>query len=71
MENMVGANIKKLREHMGLSQLNIAHFLNADQSMISKVEKGEEALSADTLEKLACLFGITVDDIEKNNKKTS
>ena len=65
MEDMVGANIKKLREHMGLSQLNIAHFLNADQIMISKLEKGEEALSADMLEKLACLFGITVDDIEK------
>ena len=69
MENIVGANIKKLREYMGLSQKNIAHFLNVDQSMISKVEKGEEALSVDMLEKLACLFGITIDDIEKEKLK--
>ena len=65
MINIIGKNIKKLREDMGLNQLNIAHFLNVDQSMISKVEKGERSLSADMLEKLACLFGVTVDDMEK------
>ena len=65
MINVIGENIKKLREDMGLNQLNIANFLNVDQSMISKVEKGERSLSADMLEKLACLFGVTVDDMEK------
>ena len=64
MANIIGKNIKTLRVEMGLSQSNIASFLNVDQSLISKVEKGERILSADMLEKLACLFGVSVDAIE-------
>lgn len=64
MANIIGNNIKTLRDGMGLSQTNIARFLDVDQSLISKVEKGERSLSADMLEKLACLFGVTVDAIE-------
>ena len=64
MANIIGKNIKTLRVEMGLSQSNIASFLNVDQSLISKVEKGERILSADMLEKLACLFGVSIDAIE-------
>lgn len=64
MANNIGNNIKTLRERMGFNQTSIARFLDVDQSLISKVEKGERNLSADMLEKLAYLFGITVDDIE-------
>lgn len=42
MTNIIGKNIKSLRESIGFSQANIATFLNVDQSMISKVEKGEK-----------------------------
>lgn len=64
MHICVGNNIKTLREGMGLNQSNIARLLSVDQSYISKVEKGERAISADMLEKLACLFGVSVDAIE-------
>ena len=64
MTNIIGNNIKTLREGMGINQCNIARFLNVDQSLILKVEKGERTLSADMLEKLACLFGVSVDAIE-------
>lgn len=66
MTNIVGNNIKTLRESMESSQSMIAHFLNVDQSLISKVEKGERNLSVDMLEKLAYLFGVSIDAIESS-----
>ncbi len=71
MAKIVGENIKKLREEMGLTQVNIANFLNVDQSMISKIEKGERSLSVDMLEKLSYLFGVTIDDIENDKIERS
>lgn len=71
MANIIGNNIKILRDNMGFSQSTIARFLNVDQSLISKVEKGERSLSTDMLEKLACLFGISIDAIESNTIETS
>lgn len=72
MVETIGKNIKKLREEMGLNQENIASFLGVDQSMVSKVEKGERTLSVDMIEKLACLFGVSITDMEKEiiNKTT-
>lgn len=52
----IGANIKKMRESVNLTQTHIANFLEVDQSFVSKIEKGERAVSTDTLEKLAILF---------------
>ena len=46
-EKFIGENIKALRDKMGFSQTSIARFLNVDQSLISKVEKGERTLSAE------------------------
>ena len=66
MTNIIGKNVKALRESIGFTQANIATFLNVDQSKISKVENGEEILSIDRLEKLSCLFGVTVEEIEKD-----
>lgn len=71
MENKIGANIKNLREKMNFNQTNIANFLNVDQSLISKVEKGERTLSLDMLEKLACLFGVTINEIENEDIETT
>lgn len=71
MANIIGNNIKVLREGMGFNQSAIAHFLNVDQSLISKVEKGERSLSVDMLERLACMFGVSIDAIERNEIEAS
>ena len=43
MTNIIGNNIKTLRDGMGLSQSVIARFINVDKSMISKVRKAKDA----------------------------
>lgn len=62
--NIVGENIRILRDNAGFTQGNLARFMGVDQSLISKVEKGERSLSADMLEKIASLFGVTVNQLE-------
>lgn len=67
----VGENIRMLRESVQFTESNLARFLGVDQSLISKVEKGERTLSADMLEKLAALLGVTVGQIEGQSITTS
>jgi transcriptional regulator with XRE-family HTH domain len=55
----IGTTLKSLRERSGFTQSNIAKYLKVDQSLISKYETGERALTSDMLEKLAALFGVT------------
>ena len=69
--NIIGENIRTLRDNAGFTQGNLAHFMGVDQSLISKIEKGERGLSADMLEKLSALFGVTVEQIEKQPVATS
>ncbi len=61
---VIGENIRLLRENAGFTQNSIARFLEVDQSLVSKVEKGERSLSSDLVEKLASLFGVDVAGLE-------
>ncbi len=63
--NIIGNNIKSLRTGSNLSQGNLATFLGVDQSLISKIEKGERTITSDMLEKISELFGVTLDNISK------
>jgi len=65
MTNMqkIGETIKALRENAGFNQQSIATFLKVDQSLVSKIEKGERNISSDMLEKLASLFGVSENSI--------
>lgn len=63
-KELIGANIRRLRKRAGFTQKSIAKFLDVDQSLVSKIESGERCLSADMLEKLSNLFGVTIDQLE-------
>jgi transcriptional regulator with XRE-family HTH domain len=65
----VGDNIKKLRKEKGLQQKQVAIELGIDQSNYNKIENDKRELSIDVLNKLAGLFGVTVDDILNPNKE--
>lgn len=64
----VGRNIKCLREESGLNQGQVAEFLDLDQDMISKIEKGEINISASLVDKLANLFCCPLSSILYGNE---
>lgn len=66
-QNIVGQNIRHLREVAKFTQQSLAEFLDVDQSLISKIEKGERVLSSDMLEKIATLFGVSPEQIENES----
>ncbi len=61
----VGQKVKALRENAKLSQMQIALFLEVDQSTISKCEKCERQFQIDHLERLSSLFGLSLEDLMK------
>ena len=63
MNTTIGRKVKGLREMAGLSQAQVAQFLDIDQSTISKCEKGERQFQVDQLEQLGNLFGCALDDL--------
>ena len=71
ISKIVGENIRLLRDNAGFTQSNLAAFMNVDQSMISKIEKGERNISSEMLEKIAALFGVTVEQLECQPVATS
>lgn len=60
---LIGQKVKELREKAGLNQTQIAQFLEVDQSLISKCEKGERQFQVDHLERLGNLFGVPLGDL--------
>jgi transcriptional regulator with XRE-family HTH domain len=59
----IGNKVKDIREKSRLSQTQLAHCLDVDQSNISKCEKGERQFTIDALEKLCNLFGCEMADL--------
>jgi len=56
-------NIKKLREDKGLLQKQVASEIGLNPAHYNKIEKGIVEPSVDILDKLAKLFGISIDQI--------
>ena len=67
----IGSKIKELRTQAGFNQSIIAEYLQVDQSLISKIEKGEREVSTDILKKLAELFGCKVSAIINQEEDVS
>jgi transcriptional regulator with XRE-family HTH domain len=63
-----GENIKQIRKDKGLQQKQVAVEVGIDQSNYNKIENGKREPSVDLLNKLANLFGVSVDDILNPSK---
>ena len=59
----LGRNIKQAREYAQMNQKDLAAFLGVDQSLISKYESGERAISANALDRLSTLLCFSVHDL--------
>lgn len=78
LQENIGAFIKNLREKRGLTQGEIAKELETTQSVIARMEAGEQNLSLGQIEKLSDIFGRkileikgSVDFIIEGNRKLS
>jgi HTH-type transcriptional regulator, competence development regulator len=54
----VGEQIRKLREAEGLPLRKVAALLDIDQSILSKIERGERKASKEQIIKIASIFGV-------------
>lgn len=58
-----------LRKKIGLTQKQLAEYLDVDQSYISKIENGERILTMDIAEKMCILIGHDISYFYSDNKK--
>lgn len=70
-EKKIGLRVMELRKNTGITQKQLADYLNIDQSYISKIEKGERQLSLDSLTKLSSLFGCSIEYFVEDNVEHS
>lgn len=54
----VGEQIRELREAEGLPLRKVAALLDIDQSILSKIERGERKASKEQIIKIATIFGV-------------
>ncbi len=59
----ISQRIKKLREHKGISQQELAKLLRVSRPTVSQIESGERKISAVELVKLAEIFNISVEGL--------
>lgn len=65
-KNNIGKTIKYLRKFHGEKQIELANELGVTKSSICDYEHGRREPDAETLEKIALHYGITLDDIIRN-----
>lgn len=63
MQRTVSFNIISLRQHAGLTQLQLAALAGIDRKTINRIENGHFAPSVDTLARLALVLNTTVSDL--------
>lgn len=67
VNSIIGSNLLKLRKNMKLTQMEVAEKFNYSDKSISKWEKGESLPSVEVLCELAKFYGVTIDDLTKEN----
>lgn len=62
-ENNIGRNLRLFRDHLGLSQTELAQQLNITREELSYYESGARNVPVLTLKKLADFFGVSTSDL--------
>lgn len=60
-ENEIARQIIQLRKEKGLTQSDLAKKLNTQQSVISRIENGEQNITLSTLDKIAKELGARIE----------
>lgn len=69
VEYRIARNIIRYRKNRGLTQKEFASRLNTRQSVISRIEQGEQNLSIRTLKDIADVLGTDLESIISKEKK--
>ena len=64
-KNLVGRNIERLRKEKGITQKELADYLNVSDKTVSHWEREESAPDISILPVLAETLGVTVDELLK------
>jgi len=65
--NIVGVNVQKYRTAQGYTQEHLANLLGVTREQISNYEKGIRNIPVTSLNKLADLFGIELEELLEEN----
>lgn len=65
---MLGNKIKKIREEIGMTQMQLASKVGVDNSLICKIESNNANPSLGTLEKIARGLGVTSSLLLQNDE---
>lgn len=68
--NSTGMNIRRLRKAHGMTQVELARKLNATQKVVTSYETNQRTPTLEKLEKLAQIFGVTIDEIVGKKEMT-
>lgn len=65
--NIIGNNIRNFRISQGFKQDDLAEYLTVTRTMVSYYETGERDVPVTSLNKLADLFGIDLEELLEEN----
>ena len=66
VKNLIGKNMKEIRNAKGLSQQQVAEKLNMERSVYTKFETGQNKPSIEQVKKFAEIFKIDIKILERN-----
>lgn len=69
MIKILGVNIKEKRELKGFTQTTLSLKLGVDRSAVAKWETGRSSPPVDKLIIMSDLFGCTIDELVRGDKK--
>lgn len=66
IRNKFGKRIRELRRQKGWSQEDLAYHTALHRTYIGAIERGEQNVAIDNIEKLAKIFGLTFEQLFKD-----
>ena len=67
----IKANMIFLRKKYGLTQVQVANYLDVDPDMVSKLENGNTPTSAEIVDKLSALYSCSLECSQKSIEEES
>jgi transcriptional regulator with XRE-family HTH domain len=64
--NRFGEKLRSLRQRQGLTQKQVSEMLSVSRPYVAKMERGEKMPNAPMILKIADIFGVTTDQLMRD-----